>query len=67
MQAGQLEITQIKAVPLEADDHEDSVFGDNESETASLASSIFNYRKENDRTYHAYKAGGEKDAVLPCC
>ncbi|KAH6997483.1 hypothetical protein EDB80DRAFT_150424 [Ilyonectria destructans] len=27
------------------------------SDTTSLTSSILNYRKENGRTYHAYKAG----------
>ncbi len=34
----------------------DSVFGDDvASSTASVASSIFKYRQENGRTYHAYK------------
>jgi hypothetical protein len=29
------------------------------SDTASISSSIFKYRVENGRTYHAYKAGCE--------
>lgn len=32
--------------------------GQGGSDTTSLASSIFKYRVENGRTYHAYKAGG---------
>ncbi|KAK0649532.1 S-adenosyl-L-methionine-dependent methyltransferase [Cercophora newfieldiana] len=48
----------LEAGQLEAggDDY-DSVYGDVGSDTASLASSVLNYRQENGRTYHAYKAG----------
>ncbi len=44
-------------VEAENDDYAaDSAFGDNvSSSTASVASSIFKYRRENGRTYHAYK------------
>ncbi|OBT41954.1 hypothetical protein VE00_07486 [Pseudogymnoascus sp. WSF 3629] len=35
----------------------DSTFGDNESSTTSLASSVFNYTYENGRRYHAYHNG----------
>jgi hypothetical protein len=46
-------------VEAENDDYAaDSVFGDDmPSSTASVASSIFKYRQENGRTYHAYKDG----------
>ncbi|OBT73167.1 hypothetical protein VF21_07931 [Pseudogymnoascus sp. 05NY08] len=49
--------------PNENDDVEidfgeaDSTFGDNESSTTSLASSVFNYTYENGRRYHAYHNG----------
>ncbi|KAF2770513.1 S-adenosyl-L-methionine-dependent methyltransferase [Teratosphaeria nubilosa] len=45
---------------LEADvsDASDSAIGsDTESTTTSLAESIYNYRREHGRTYHAYKDG----------
>ena len=32
---------------------------DGSSSTASLNSSILRYRRENGRSYHAYKDGGE--------
>lgn len=35
-----------------------------ESDTTSLDSSIFRFREENGRTYHAYKEGSESS--LPC-
>ncbi|RMJ19470.1 hypothetical protein BHE90_000263 [Fusarium euwallaceae] len=44
---------------MEPDDH-DSTYGDNEdtaSSTASLSSSILEYRKENGRTYHKFHDG----------
>ncbi|KAK5659095.1 hypothetical protein OQA88_1185 [Cercophora sp. LCS_1] len=37
----------------------DEVELDDASETASAASSVLNFRRENGRTYHAYKAGTE--------
>ncbi|KAJ4245732.1 hypothetical protein NW762_013856 [Fusarium torreyae] len=41
-------------------DDDGSAFGrDASSETTSLKTSILKYRKENGRTYHAYKDGGE--------
>ncbi|KFZ19339.1 hypothetical protein V502_03713 [Pseudogymnoascus sp. VKM F-4520 (FW-2644)] len=49
--------------PNEHDDVEidfgeaDSAFGDAESSTTSLASSVFNYTYENGRRYHAYHTG----------
>ena len=49
--------------PLEVDDltpdsDADSVFGgSNSPSTSSISSSIFQYRSENGRTYHAYKDG----------
>ncbi|KAF2214086.1 hypothetical protein CERZMDRAFT_66779 [Cercospora zeae-maydis SCOH1-5] len=44
---------------LEADELDsDSALGsDTASQTASLSESIYNYRKEHGRTYHAYKDG----------
>ncbi|QIW99452.1 hypothetical protein AMS68_004970 [Peltaster fructicola] len=44
---------------LEAeDDDADSALGsDTESTTTTLSESIFNYRREHGRTYHAYKEG----------
>jgi len=50
-------------LPLEADDNfpesdTDSFYGsDNASTTTSLSASVYQYRVENGRTYHAYKAG----------
>ncbi|KAI8648925.1 hypothetical protein NCS56_01509600 [Fusarium sp. Ph1] len=45
-------------IHIDVDDEVDSTFGDdNASSTASVASSILNYRLENGRTYHAYKDG----------
>ncbi|OAX77098.1 hypothetical protein ACJ72_08607, partial [Emergomyces africanus] len=35
----------------------DSAFGDTNSTTASLTSSILRYQYENGRRYHAYRAG----------
>lgn len=34
-----------------------TVYQDAESSTASVSNSIFDYRRENGRTYHAYKDG----------
>ena len=36
---------------------DDSGYGDKETLTASLSSSIYAYETENGRTYHAYKRG----------
>ncbi|KAJ4196191.1 hypothetical protein NW759_016423 [Fusarium solani] len=45
-------------IHVDVDDEEDSTVGDdNASSTASVTSSILNYRLENGRTYHAYKEG----------
>ncbi|GAB1318277.1 S-adenosyl-L-methionine-dependent methyltransferase [Madurella fahalii] len=49
-------------VHAEADDADNDVdsslsLGSNQSETTSLAPSIYKFREENGRTYHAYKAG----------
>ncbi|KAI5460200.1 S-adenosyl-L-methionine-dependent methyltransferase [Mariannaea sp. PMI_226] len=44
-------------VPDEQPDDADSTFGDELSSTTSVASSILDYRRENGRTYHAYKDG----------
>ena len=42
----------------ESDGDSDSAYGsDLESETSSLHSSIFDYRYENGRRYHAYREG----------
>ncbi|KAK0704312.1 S-adenosyl-L-methionine-dependent methyltransferase [Lasiosphaeris hirsuta] len=45
--------------PLEVDDNADagSLLDDGMSSTASITSSIIQYRRENGRTYHAYKDG----------
>ncbi|KAJ4122912.1 hypothetical protein NW768_009899 [Fusarium equiseti] len=40
-----------------ADDTDSSLGEDISSSTASISSSILNYRRENGRTYHAYKDG----------
>ncbi|KAK5706214.1 hypothetical protein LTR97_001201 [Elasticomyces elasticus] len=43
---------------LEAEDDADSALGsDTESATTTLSESIYNYRREHGRTYHAYKDG----------
>ena len=50
------------AIAVLEDDDNDSTFGGsigNRTETTSLAASIFNYRRENGRTYHSYRAGGQ--------
>ncbi|RMI95818.1 hypothetical protein BHE90_017393 [Fusarium euwallaceae] len=45
-------------IHVDVDDEVDSAVGDdNASSTASVTSSILNYRLENGRTYHAYKEG----------
>ncbi|KAH7253806.1 S-adenosyl-L-methionine-dependent methyltransferase [Fusarium redolens] len=45
-------------VPDDVTDDTDSSLGDDlQSSTASVSSSILNYRRENGRTYHAYKDG----------
>lgn len=45
-------------IHVDVDDDRDSAVGDdNTSSTASVTSSILNYRVENGRTYHAYKDG----------
>ncbi|KIL94374.1 hypothetical protein FAVG1_02937 [Fusarium avenaceum] len=45
-------------VPDNAADDTDSSLGDDiQSSTASVSSSILHYRRENGRTYHAYKDG----------
>ncbi|KAL6406919.1 hypothetical protein AUP68_09735 [Ilyonectria robusta] len=45
-------------IDVDVDDDRDSTIGDdNSSSTASVTSSILNYRVENGRTYHAYKDG----------
>ncbi|KAF9768534.1 hypothetical protein IL306_014162 [Fusarium sp. DS 682] len=48
----------VAIVPDDATDDTDSSLGDDlQSSTASISSSILNYRRENGRTYHAYKDG----------
>ncbi|KAK3115654.1 hypothetical protein LTR53_004807 [Teratosphaeriaceae sp. CCFEE 6253] len=43
---------------LEPEDDTDSALGsDTESQTTTLSESIYNYRREHGRTYHAYKDG----------
>jgi hypothetical protein len=41
-----------------------------ESDTTSVMSSIYRFREENGRTYHAYRASGEcpsqHDVPVPC-
>ncbi|KAH7227298.1 S-adenosyl-L-methionine-dependent methyltransferase [Fusarium oxysporum] len=45
-------------IHIDVDDDRDSATGDdNTSSTASVTSSILNYRFENGRTYHGYKDG----------
>ncbi|KAF2753913.1 S-adenosyl-L-methionine-dependent methyltransferase [Pseudovirgaria hyperparasitica] len=45
-------------VEVDDDTETDSAFGDDtESATTSVAESIYNYRKEHGRTYHAYRDG----------
>ncbi|KAH7471693.1 hypothetical protein FOMA001_g13477 [Fusarium oxysporum f. sp. matthiolae] len=45
-------------IHIDVDDDRDSAVGDdNTSSTASVTSSILNYRFENGRTYHGYKDG----------
>ncbi|KAF5546673.1 methyltransferase [Fusarium mexicanum] len=44
-------------VPDEQEDNESTLGEDSASTTASVSESIFNYRCENGRTYHAYKDG----------
>lgn len=43
-----------------------TVSKDDESETASLASSILKFRQENGRSYHAYKAGSKLFRLQDC-
>ncbi|CVL08133.1 related to methyltransferase [Fusarium mangiferae] len=43
--------------PEEANDQDSSLGDDPTSSTASLTSSILDYRRENGRTYHGYKDG----------
>ncbi|KAI9800693.1 MAG: hypothetical protein M1825_004015 [Sarcosagium campestre] len=48
------------ALEADLDDSADSAVGDlsdTESTTTSIASTVYNYRRENGRTYHSYKDG----------
>ncbi|RFN45716.1 hypothetical protein FIE12Z_10028 [Fusarium flagelliforme] len=48
----------VAIVPDDSTDDTDSSLGEDiSSSTASISSSILNYRRENGRTYHAYKDG----------
>ncbi|OLN95723.1 hypothetical protein CCHL11_02734 [Colletotrichum chlorophyti] len=52
--------SQVQDVVVEADEFDDndsSLGDDTASSTASLNSSILNYRKENGRTYHSFRDG----------
>ncbi|MCJ1260617.1 hypothetical protein MMC22_000479 [Lobaria immixta] len=47
----------IAALPALVNEAEDSTFGDEESYTTSIESSITAYKYEHGRRYHAYRAG----------
>ena len=47
----------IEAVNPDSDDTDSTLGNDEASSTASLASSILNYKFENGRSYHAYSQG----------
>ncbi|KAF5569306.1 methyltransferase [Fusarium phyllophilum] len=52
------EVDPAAIVPDDVTEDTDSSLGDDfQSSTASVSSSILNYRRENGRTYHAYKDG----------
>ncbi|KAK1751060.1 methyltransferase [Echria macrotheca] len=53
----QAPVTEALAVDDDLESDHDSVLGSESSSTASLSSSILQYRHENGRTYHAYKDG----------
>ncbi|KAG5809664.1 hypothetical protein H9Q74_014209 [Fusarium xylarioides] len=55
------EVDPAAIVPDDATQDTDSSLGEDlQSSTASVSSSILNYRRENGRTYHTYKDGNAK-------
>lgn len=46
-----------QTLEAEDDDNDSALGSDTESTTTTLSESIFNYRREHGRTYHAYKDG----------
>ncbi|KAF4543068.1 Sam dependent methyltransferase [Lasiodiplodia theobromae] len=44
-------------IPVSADDSNDSAFGDDISDTTSVASTIWRHRYENGRRYHKFREG----------